>query len=126
MPSKTYVILRSAQRPRLEGRTTRMQRQKRSARLQRAGIARQVDEFQHRAVGIKEIGARPVDDPALAVFFEGDLDPAGAQMVERGLVILVRDGEGMMDTTMAFGHRVDRRVALDEDEASPGGIEEGH
>src|SRR6202047_1120420 len=36
----------------------------RSARLWRAGITRQVDEFQHRAVGIMEIGARPVDDAA--------------------------------------------------------------
>src|SRR5260370_11086 len=77
-----------------------------------AGIARQVDEFQHRAVGIEEIGARAVDDPALAVFLEGDLDAVSAQMVERRRVILMPDGKGMMPAAMALGHPDCRRIAL--------------
>jgi hypothetical protein len=38
----------------------------------------------------------------------------------------MRDGEGMMDTPMIVRHRVYRRVALHQDEARPGCIEEGH
>ena len=45
------------------------------------GVAGQVDELQDRAIGIVEIGARPVDDTAPPVFLEGDLDPMRAQMV---------------------------------------------
>src|SRR6266536_5540135 len=89
-----------------------------------AGIAGQVDEFQHSAVGIKEIGAWPVDDAALAVFLESDLDVVSAQMVERGRIIL--DGERMMHAAMVLRRRVDRRIALDEDEAGPGSVEKGH
>ena len=35
-----------------------------------------------------------------------------AQMVERRLVLLMCDGEGMMHTSMVVEHRVNRRVAL--------------
>lgn len=49
----------------------------------RAGVARQVDEFEHRTVGVVKIGARVVHDAALAILLKGDLDTILAQMVER-------------------------------------------
>ena len=32
----------------------------------------------------------------------------------------------MMHTAVVVGHRIDQRITLDQDEASPGGIEEHH
>ena len=86
------------------------------------GIARQVDEFEDGAVGVVEIGARAVDDAALAVLFEGDRDAVLAKMVERRLVLVVCDGKGVVHAAMVLGVRVDRRVALDEDQADAGGM----
>src|ERR1700756_1999005 len=74
-----------------------------------AGIARQIDKLQYRAVGIMKIGARSVEHSTLPVFLERDLDVMSTQMVECCLVIVVRDGEGMMDTPMIVQHRVYRR-----------------
>jgi len=73
-----------------------------------------------------EIGARPVDDPTLPVLFEGDLDAVGAKVVECRLVVVMRDDKRMMHAAMVVLHRVDRRGALDQDQASPGRIEKGH
>src|SRR5438045_2052190 len=42
--------------------------------LSRAGVAGELDELQHGAVRVVEIGARAVDDTALAVLLEGDRD----------------------------------------------------
>src|ERR1700751_1944652 len=91
-----------------------------------AGVARQIDEFPQRAVGIVEIGARAVDDAALPVLLEGDLDAVGAQMVEGLAVLVMRDDEGMVHAAMVVEHRVNRRLALDQDQAGPGRIEKGH
>src|SRR5579864_1585345 len=46
-----------------------------------ARVAGQVDEFEHRAIGIAEIGARAVNDAALPVLLESDLDAACAQVI---------------------------------------------
>ncbi len=91
-----------------------------------AGVARQIDEFEHGAVGIIEISARPVQDAALAIFLEGDRDPMRAQMIEGGRIILVRHGKGMMHAAMVVGDRVDRRLALYQDHAGSGRIEKRH
>ena len=44
-----------------------------------AGVARQIDKLQHRAVGIVKIGARTVEHAALPVLLEGDLHTMSAQ-----------------------------------------------
>jgi len=41
-------------------------------------------------------------------------------MVECRCVFVVRNREGMMYAAMIAGHGIDRRVALHQDEASPG------
>jgi hypothetical protein len=61
-----------------------------------AGVARQIDELQHRAVGIVEIGTPAVEHTALPVLLEANLDAISPQMVERRLVLVMRDCEGMM------------------------------
>jgi len=60
-------------------------------------VAREIDKLQQRAIGIVEIGARGVEDDTLPVFLEGDLDAMSTQMVERCLVLVVRNREGMMN-----------------------------
>src|SRR5690242_16636477 len=95
-------------------------------RLGGAGVARQVDEFEDSAVGVVKIGARAVDDAALAVLFEGDRDAVLAKMVERRAVVVVRDREGVMHAARVLGTQVDRRVALDEDQAGAGSVEKRH
>jgi hypothetical protein len=50
----------------------------------------------------------------------------GAQMVKRRLVFLMCEYEEMMHASMVFEHRVDRSVALHQDEARPGCIKKGH
>src|SRR5580700_6819239 len=97
-----------------------------SVPLLRAHVARQVDEFEHGAIGIVEIGAWPVDDTVLPVFLEGDLDAVLAQMVERGSVIFMRNTKGVMHPAVALFVPVNRRVALDQDHASTGGVEKRH
>src|SRR6202023_190047 len=47
-------------------------------------------------------------------------------MVECRCVFVVRNREGMMYAAMIAGHGIDRRVALHQDEASPGCVEEHH
>src|ERR1700736_4064480 len=47
-------------------------------------------------------------------------------MVECRCVFVVRNREGMMYAAMIVGHGIDRRVALHQDEASPGCVEEHH
>src|SRR5207248_2244954 len=73
-----------------------------------------------------KIRARAIEHAALPIFFEGDLDAMSAQMLERGRVLVVPDGEGMMHTAMVVGHRIDRRVTLDQDDAGASRIEERH
>src|ERR1700730_10455182 len=91
-----------------------------------AGVARQIDEFEDRAVGVVEIGARAIDDTALAVLLEGDLDAVLAEMIERRLVLVMRNAEGMVHPAMVLAVRIDRRIALDQDEAGPGRVEKRH
>jgi hypothetical protein len=76
-----------------------------------AGGARQIDELQHRAVGIVEIGTPAVEHTALPVLLEVNLDAISPQMVERRLVLVMRDCESMMHAPMVVEHGVDRRVA---------------
>ena len=38
----------------------------------------------------------------------------------------MRDGEGVVDATVAFRQRIDRRIALDQDQAGAGGVEKRH
>jgi hypothetical protein len=73
-----------------------------------------------------KIGARSVDDAALAILLKGDLDAILAQMVERRRVILMCDRKGMMHTAVILGPRIDRRVALHKDETRAGRIEKRH
>src|ERR1700726_688843 len=47
-------------------------------------------------------------------------------MIECRRVFVVRNREGMMHAAMIAGHGIDRRVALHQDEASPGCVEEHH
>jgi hypothetical protein len=47
-----------------------------------------------------KIGARAVENIALAVLLEGDLDAMTAQMIERRLVLVMSDSEGMMHSPM--------------------------
>src|SRR5580704_13163626 len=49
-----------------------------------------------------------------------------AQMLKCSRVLVVRDSKGMMHTAMVINHRIDRRVTLHQDKASPCGIEEHH
>src|SRR5438105_155000 len=92
--------------------------------LSRAGVAGELDELQHGAVRVVEIGARTVDDTALPVLLEGDRDAVFAQMVER--TGIVGDRKRMMHAAVVFRARVDRRLALDQDQAGAGGVEKGH
>ena len=41
-----------------------------------AGVARQIDKFQHRPVGIVKIGARAIEYAALPLLLEGDFERA--------------------------------------------------
>ena len=76
-----------------------------SRSLRSAGVARQVDELQHRAVGIVKIRARAVEYAALPVLLEGDLDAVSAQMLKCSCVLVVRDSEGMMHTAVVVRHK---------------------
>src|SRR5262252_3867531 len=49
-----------------------------------------------------------------------------AQMIERCPIVVVRNGKGMMHAAMVVRHGIDRRVALDQDEASASRIEKRH
>src|SRR5712672_3349124 len=89
-------------------------------------VTRQIDELQHRVVGIVKIGARSVENAALPVLLERDLDAMSAQMVERRWVPLMCDDERVMHTPMVVEQGIDRRVALHQDEARPGCIKESH
>src|SRR5688500_9370179 len=60
------------------------------------GICRAVDELQSRAVGIAEVRPRPVDGAAAAVLLEKNLDPFGAQAIDRSLVVSCVDHESVM------------------------------
>src|SRR5438067_871996 len=73
-----------------------------------------------------EIGAGAVEHATLPVLLEGDLDAMSAQVIKRGSIIVVRDGEGMMYSAMIVRHGIDRNVALYQDEASANRIEEHH
>src|SRR5258708_40142948 len=75
-----------------------------------AGVARQIDKLQYRAVRIMKIGAWAVEYAALPVLLEGDLDAMSAQMLKCSRVLVVCNREGMMHTAMVVGHGVDRRV----------------
>src|SRR5258708_30626029 len=71
-----------------------------------------------------KVGARSVDHAALPILLEGDLDGTGAQMVERRRVI--HNGKRMMYAAVVLRRAIDRRLALDQDQAGTGGIEKGH
>src|SRR5713101_5355948 len=77
-------------------------------------------------VGIMKISSRAIEHAALPVLLKGDLDDVSARMVKRRFVLLMRDGEGMVDAAMLVEHGVDRPVALHKDETRPGCIEEDH
>src|SRR5262245_34381790 len=47
-------------------------------------------------------------------------------MVECRRVVVMGDDKGMMHAAVVLWHPVDRRLALDQDQAGPGGIEKGH
>jgi hypothetical protein len=47
-------------------------------------------------------------------------------VIKRCRVLVMRDGKGMMHTAMVIGHRIDRRVTLDQNEADASRIEEHH
>src|SRR5215469_14729217 len=47
-------------------------------------------------------------------------------MIERCPIVVVRNCKGMMHAAMVVRHRIDRRIALDQDEASAGRVEERH
>src|SRR5712671_4596760 len=47
-------------------------------------------------------------------------------MVECGGVLVMCDDKGVVHAAMVVEHRIDRRVALYQDEADPSAIEEGH
>jgi hypothetical protein len=64
----------------------------------------------------------PIRRPATGL----NLDATSAQMVERCLVLIVRNREGVMDTAMVVADGIDRRVSLHQDEAGASRIEEGH
>src|SRR5260370_20046901 len=91
-----------------------------------AGVARQIDKLQYRAVRTMKIGAWAVEYAALPVLLEGDLDAMSAQMLKCSRVLVVCNREGMMHTAMVVGHGVDRRVTLDQDEAGSSRVEEHH
>src|SRR5258708_38257761 len=71
-----------------------------------------------------KISARPVDAAALPVLLEGDFDVTRAQVVERRRVI--RDGKRMMHAAVVLRRAIDRRLALDQDQAGSGGVEKRH
>ena len=56
-----------------------------------ASVARQIDELQHRAVGIVKIGTLTFEHAALPVLLERDLDAMGGQMMERHRAQVVRE-----------------------------------
>src|SRR5215472_8910419 len=73
-----------------------------------------------------KIGTGTVEHAALPVLLEGDFDAMSAQMVERSVIFLMRNGEGVVDTAMVVGHGIDRRIALHQDETGASCVEEDH
>src|SRR5262252_2230357 len=83
-----------------------------------------IDEFQRRAVGVAEVGARAVDDAATAILLEEDFDTARAQAVHGGSIFVRVEDEGMVDAVRHLERTlVDRSRPLDEQQAHAAGVE---
>src|SRR6516164_2353193 len=89
-------------------------------------VAGKHDIFEAGTVRIAKVRARAVDNATLTILLEEDVDAVRSHMVERRLVAVLVDHEGMMDSVRAFLLTTDRRVAFYQDHASTTGIEKGH
>src|SRR5690348_16569455 len=91
-----------------------------------ARVARAVDIFEDGAVRVAEIGARSIDNTALPVFLEEDLDAVRTEVVERRLVVVGLEHEGVMDAVVIVEDGIDRAFLLHQDEAVAARVDEGH
>ena len=87
-------------------------------------VACEIDELQHRAIGIAEIDARAIHHAALPVFFADDLDMMPPQAFDGGVKFVGRDGEGVMHAFGLLQDRIDRMGLFYEDQADASRVNE--
>ena len=89
-------------------------------------IAREIDELEHRSIGVPEIDARTVHHAALSVLFADQLHSFCLQPLDGALNLVRGDCEGVVHAFRALKDRIHRRVLLHQDETYAACIDEGH